>query len=442
MDYPVLPALPRTSISGNPRIKYHPQYKDGNAYFSLNNIHDEATALCHQSQAQNEVLNSQPNWTPASLISEPTQQVTGRTDQCHPGAEEVANPSLGMMAYHNQHTQSWQEQPNIGYSQPFALDTRSAYHQFLNNGIPEAPVRLDQSERRKRGRPPGSKNKPKPDPSAVPPEKRKRGRPLGAKNKPKVIGAPPAEATGVHPTPSLRMPPWDNLEPLSHNGSTLDENGHTYGQSHGHAAMIGNSTRYPYSVQEPSEQWRPTKPTEFVRNSASGVWVPKTDLNVNQDPITADWTLGSPHSSTPPSKPTNSGPEKRDKASARLDIDADFDATDGIMPENMTAAPDLEVTKTPSGSTDPSNGDLSTTHGHGIGPPVLGLPESNPTNSYDKDLQAPSPPSSPDTDDDPDDVDRIMSEIETGLQDMDPDDVDRIMSEIETGFQDMESLIS
>lgn len=233
MGNSVQPAMSKTSATicnSNPRIKYKAQYKDGKAYFSLNNIHDEDTTLYQQSQARNDGLNSEPNRPPTSLISETTKQAAGRTDL--PG--EAATTSLGTIAYHNQDTQSWKEpwkeQPVIGYPQQSAPDTMMTDLPLLSDGTPEAPEKSDQSGQRKRGRPPGSKNKPKPDPSAPPAEKRRRGRPLGAKNKPKVRGAPPAKATGGHPTPSV---PPENTSLQNHDSPSVVSIPPTYVQDAG-----------------------------------------------------------------------------------------------------------------------------------------------------------------------------------------------------------------
>ena len=384
--------MPETSAQicyGNPRTKYNLQYKDGHAYLSLNNIHAD-TALCQQPQARNVSLNSQLNRLRTSSTPETTIQVARRTDQSHHGAEEAAEYSLAAIACHNQDTQSsqsWKEQPVIGSPQQFALalGTTMTHFSSLGDSTPEAPVESDQSGQRKRGRPPGSKNKPKPDPSAAPPEKRVRGRPIGSKNKPKVIGAPPAKATGAYPTPlSLRMPPETNIEQnetLNHNGSALGDSEHTYRQDHDFVSMTSSLTRPPTSIQEPSVEWRPIEPSKSVHDSTTLAWSLDKSASVVQDPTGVDSTSEDPGSSNQPFDVTNWGSKEYDEelqtpsAGDDIDIDAEFEAMEGITSAKRTATPDPESTNS-SGSIPSLNRDLSTPPGHGSGLPEAGLPEA------------------------------------------------------------------
>ena len=375
-------ATPETSAEichGNPRTKYSAQYKDGHAYFSLNNIHDEDTALCQQPQARNVSLNSQPNRLQTSSISETTIQVAGRTDRRYHGAEEASKNSLAAIACHNQDTQSWKEQPVIDCPRQFALafDTTMAHYPSLGDSTPEAPVKSDQSGQRKRGRPPGSKNKPKPDPSIVPPEKRMRGRPVGSKNKPKVIGAPPAKATGANPTPlSLCMPPETNIEQnetLNHNGSALGDSEHTYRPDHNFVSMTSSLTRPPTSIQEPFVEWRPMELTNSVHDSTTLAW--NKSASVVQDPTGLDWTSEDPGSSNQPFDFANWGSQEYDEDLQDIDIDAEFAAMEGITSEKRTATPDAESTNS-SGFIPSLNRDLSTPPSHELGLPEAGLPEA------------------------------------------------------------------
>ncbi|KAL8796325.1 MAG: hypothetical protein Q9195_001232 [Heterodermia aff. obscurata] len=407
MSNAVQPAMLETSAeicNGNSRIKYNFQYKGGSAYLSLNEIDDEATTLCQQSRARNASLKSQPNPFPTSLISETTKELVGRADGRHHRSEEAAQASLGAMAFDYQDIQPWKGQPVLDGPQQFALDNphyMKGYHS-LGDGTPEAPVTSDQRRKRTRGRPPGSKNKPKPDPSAILPEKRKRGRPIGARNKPKLTGATPAETTGAHPTPSVHMPPENNIEQdktFYHNGSTSDDNEHIYHQYLDFTSTVSSQTSAPISVQEPSldgwtpmeptiaapgslahhlsihdssiqqhslDGWTPIGPTNVVNNSSSMLWSPEKHASHGQGLMNVDETF------PPAFKATYWGSQQSDEdlqtPSARntLDIDAEFTAMNGVMPENMTTVPDLEFT-TSSGSISPTKGELSTPPDHEMG---------------------------------------------------------------------------
>ena len=410
--------MPETSAKtcgGNIRIKYNLQYKDGRTYLSLNNIHDEDTALRRQSHARNVSLNSRPVLPPTSLISETTKQLARETGRCHHRTEEAAKASLSAIAYVNHDTRPWKEQPIIGGPLQFVYDTRMTDDPSFGDGTPENPVTSDQSRKRRRGRPPGSKNKPKPDPSVVTPEKRKRGRPIGSKNKPKMMRATPAEATGAPPTPSVRTPLENNIEQNetpNHNGSNLDDNEQIYHQNQDFTSNVWNRTRPqtsiqpPASIQEPGVEWRPIELLNVVHNSPLTVWSWTGPPTFLQEPSLVGWRPMEPTSVVQDSSPmlwsleksagigqgvvsddrtsirsltsTISGSEESNwdpqTPSARdtLDVHTGFDAMDGVMPKNMTALPDLEST-TSSGSIPSPNGELSTPPNHHIEYPIYNI---------------------------------------------------------------------